>query len=402
MNFGETPKDINTAEKEHLNKLADELEVLRQEFIKKRKLEVDSFPYINWIIQDLRKGDLATAKINYEQQRDKYSDKPEIERFLKDNGIAEEPINWKAWHNSDSYEDYLDQKGKTRQDEFIATRHSLSGYKLNEGIIQSDNPEATPSADKQWFNSDLTPEGIKLAQEKAQEFFNHLNPETDALFFVSSDLVRAAETAKIYLDIARERGFEIILPREKKENKKGEFGYRNKAEEIGEGCIRKIDSLTLDHLDNMLREFIFHSDDYLKKVKDLDKVSSETKEKWAKARQIIENDNRGTWGKNYAAHSEEIAKIFPNVKSAKQVYDSKFKDMMRLVKFGQEKINQQNPEKNIKIMAFSHENSFLYFLNKNFGESMKNCESISFQITPENGQNKIWATTKGQTKEVKE
>ena len=46
-------------------------------------------------------------------------------------------------------------------------------------------------------------------------------------------------------------------------------------------------------------------------------------EAWVEARKIIESDNKNTWGENYAAHSEEIAKIFPNVKSAKQVYDSK-------------------------------------------------------------------------------
>lgn len=286
---------------------------------------------------------------------------------------------------------------REKDDEFFATRHSISPYKLNESIIASDNPEAAPSADKQWFNSDLTPEGMKLAQEKAKEFFDKLNPETDALFFVSSDLVRAAETAKIYLDTARARGFEIILPRENNGPK-----YRNKAEEIGEGYIRKIDCLTLDHLENMLREFVFHPDDYLNKIKDSAEVSPETREKWAAARKIIEADNKGTWGNNYAAYSEEIKKIFPNVSSAKEAYETKFKSMMKLIKFGQEKINEQNPEKNIKVLAFSHENSFLYFLNKNFGESMKNCESIVFKVEDgvQNEGEQIAVTAKGQTKKL--
>ena len=286
-----------------------------------------------------------------------------------------------------------------KNDEFFATRHSISPYKLNEGIIKSNNPEDAPNADKQWFNSDLTPEGLKLAKEKAEDFFAKLNPNTDALFFVSSDLVRAAETAKIYLDAARERGFEIILPREKKDKT---LEPKNKAEEIGDGYIRKIDCLTLDHLDNMLREQIFQSKDYLNEVQNLKNVSEETKKKWTEARKIIEADDRGTWGNNYAVHSEEIQKIFPNVKSAKEVYESKFKNMLRLIRFGQEQIKKQNPEKNIKVLAFSHENSFLYFLNKNFGESMKNCESISFKV--EDGgldeTDKIFVTAKDQTKEV--
>jgi hypothetical protein len=295
-------------------------------------------------------------------------------------------------------------KKRQKDDEFFATRHSIAEYKLDQGIIESDNPEAKPRARDQRFNSDLTPEGIKLAQEKAQEFFSKFNPEKDALFFVSSDLVRAVETARIYLDIARAMGFEIISPKGNKEEKKEDSPKpKNKAEEISAGEIRKVDCLTLDHLENMLLESVYMPQDRLADIKDLNIVSAETREKWAAARKIIEADNKGAWGDNYFAHSEEIKKIFPNVKSASEVYESKFKDMMRLVKFGQEKINEQNPEKNIKVLAFSHENSFIYFLNKNFGESIKNCESIAFKVEDSEtaGESKILAAAKGQNKEVK-
>ena len=288
---------------------------------------------------------------------------------------------------------------KERNDEFFATRHSQTRYQLNKAIVRSENPEAAPDAEKQWFYSDLTPEGQEFAREKAEEFFNGLNPETDALFFVSSDLVRAAETAKIYLDVARERGFEIILPREKNEKHPD---HRNKAEEIGEGYVRKINCLTLDHLKNMLREQIFQPNDYLAdEVQYPENVSAETKEKWKEARKIIEADNRGSWGDNYAAHNEAIAKIFPDVKSAEEVYKSKFLPMMKLIKFGQEKINEANPQKNIKVLAFSHENSFLYFLRENFGESMKHCESIGFKIAEgEDKTRKIIASAKDKDVEI--
>jgi hypothetical protein len=193
------------------------------------------------------------------------------------------------------------------------------------------------------------------------------------------------------------------LPREKKEGSESEsVKYRNKAEEIGEGYVRKIDCLTLDHLDNVLRERVFLPQDIMSEVGDSNKVSEETNNKWAAARKIIESDNRGSWGDNYAAHSEAIQKIFPNVKSAKDLYESKFKKMMRLVRFGQEKINEQNPEKNIKVLAFSHENSFLYFLNKNFGESMKNCESITFKVEASGEDDTITAAAKGKIIEVKQ
>jgi len=71
--------------------------------------------YVNWIVQDLRKGDLITARANYDQQSDKYDAIPEIRQFLEDNGVAEKGIDFEVWDNSDGYEDYLEkmkQKGK--------------------------------------------------------------------------------------------------------------------------------------------------------------------------------------------------------------------------------------------------------------------------------------------------
>ena len=112
MNFGEVPKNLDDQEKARLNKLADDLSELQQAAIKRLGMEADTISYVNWIIQDLRKGDLETAKINYEQQRDKYDDKPEIKKFLEDNGIAEKGIDWDAWKNSDSYDDYQEKKTK--------------------------------------------------------------------------------------------------------------------------------------------------------------------------------------------------------------------------------------------------------------------------------------------------
>ncbi len=110
MNFGESPKNLNELEKSRLKLLADELDKMQKDALKRLKIESETIPYLNWIIQDLRKGDLNTAKINYEQQRDKYDDKPDIRKFLEDNGIASKGIDWEAWKNSESYEEYQDNK----------------------------------------------------------------------------------------------------------------------------------------------------------------------------------------------------------------------------------------------------------------------------------------------------
>jgi len=277
-----------------------------------------------------------------------------------------------------------------RDDEFFAIRHSKAEYKMNEAIVTSDNPESEFNPKKQDFLSDLTPEGKELAQQEAEKFFNDLDPEKDAIFFTSSDLVRAIETAKIYKDEAKKRGFEIIKPKNVRDDL---------VEKIGDGEIRKLNNLSLD-IDNMLIEFLFHPEkDYLEEVvKSKDYVSEETKEKWKQARQIIEADNKGTWGKNYYQHSEEIKKIFPNIKTAEELYNKKFTNTIKLMKFAQKKINEENYHKNIKVLGFGHENLFVHFLGKNFKEcGIDNCESIGFKINDDN----IQARSKGENKDIK-
>ncbi len=49
--------------------------------------------YINWIVDDLRKGDMERAKADYRNQSDKYGSWPEAKEFLKKIGVVEE-IDW--------------------------------------------------------------------------------------------------------------------------------------------------------------------------------------------------------------------------------------------------------------------------------------------------------------------
>jgi uncharacterized Zn finger protein len=110
MNFGEISKNISEQERTRLNELADKLDELQKAWTKRFQPDEDKISYVNWIVQDLRKGDLETAKVNYEQQRDKYDDKKEIVKFLEDNEIASKGIDWAAWGKSDSYDDYSKSK----------------------------------------------------------------------------------------------------------------------------------------------------------------------------------------------------------------------------------------------------------------------------------------------------
>jgi len=149
----------------------------------------------------------------------------------------------------------------------------------------------------------------------------------------------------------------------------------------------------------MLVEFIFHPDqDYLEEmVKDKKYVSKETRKKWKKARKIIERDNKGSWGANHYYYSKKIKEIFPHIKTSEDLYEQKFKNLLRLIKFADKKIKEANLGKNIKVLGFGHENYFLYFLGKYFKKpTIENCEAIGFKIK-EDG---IQATAKGESKKI--
>ncbi len=76
-------------EKERFLKLADDLDVLQKKIAHERGVEGGSFSHVDYIVSNLRKGDLVAAKRDYEQQSDKFGGLGEIVKFLEDNGVAE-------------------------------------------------------------------------------------------------------------------------------------------------------------------------------------------------------------------------------------------------------------------------------------------------------------------------
>ncbi len=56
--------------------------------------------YVKWIIDDLKKGDIDSAKANYKNQSDKFDSLPEIKNLLKEAGLVEE-IDWSKFANDE-------------------------------------------------------------------------------------------------------------------------------------------------------------------------------------------------------------------------------------------------------------------------------------------------------------
>ena len=269
---------------------------------------------------------------------------------------------------------------------FFAFRHGKAEYKLNMGTIRSNNPEGPSDPRDQDFENDLTPEGRAEAREKAEEFFSQFDPNKEVFYFFSSDLVRALETANIFRQAAKEQGFEIVS-----HQKTG----TELAKKIGEGDIRTVKSLSLGVLPNTLVEFIFHpQNNYMSEMlSDEAVVSEDTRKKWEQARRLIEEDNKGTWGRNFVAHSESVKQLFPQLRTAEDNYKSRFKQMVELVRHAAKKAREDSGDKRVIVLGFSHENSFVHFLGKYFDEAhIDNCEAVEFKV--ENGKVRIFAKDK--------
>jgi hypothetical protein len=113
-------------------------------------------------------------------------------------------------------------------------------------------------------------------------------------------------------------------------------------------------------------------------------VDPETKEKWEQARAIVSADDSGSWGGNFFKHSEEIQKFFPELRNARETYETQFQNLLRLTRFGLKKAKESGSEKNIKMLAFGHENYTGYAINQYFGDNdIKNCETISISTGKE-------------------
>ena len=253
------------------------------------------------------------------------------------------------------------------------TRHSKAGYKTYSKILKSDNPQQPVNVEDQ-VTPDLPEKGVEMARVAAEKFFETLDSSTDNLFFASSSEARALETANIYRQVAQERGFNILKP----EHVRSEL-----AEKIGEGDIRVVNGLSIKIANNLIGS-VFNPDTHLGEV-NFAAVDPETKEKWDRAREIINSDDKGSWGANFYHHSAAIKEIFPEIADAQDEYDTKFSKLVRLAKFSLDKAKESNVNGNVKVLAFGHESYIGYALNQYFSDNdIKNCETIN--IEPIEGQ----------------
>ncbi|MCX6761231.1 MAG: hypothetical protein NTY33_00050 [Candidatus Moranbacteria bacterium] len=254
-------------------------------------------------------------------------------------------------------------------------RHSKAGYKSYKEVLNSDNPDQPLDINKQVFPDILEP-GIELAKQEAEKLFSEMNPETEALFFVSSNQARALETAKIYKDISKEKGFTVIVP---------EHHYNPLSKEMNEEEIRVVETLSLKP-DSSLWSSIYNPPAYLGSI-NWEGVEPDLKLKWEEARQIILKDDKGNWGANFSQYSDILKEkeLLPNdQRTAQELFEVQFPQILRLARFGAKKAQEGFEGKKVRIIAFGHENYLAKAIEKYFeADGINNCEAMHIEVEDE-------------------
>lgn len=251
-------------------------------------------------------------------------------------------------------------------------RHSRAGYKSLSEIVGSSNPDR-PVEPKEQIFPDLTEAGIELAEQEAEKIFSAMDPVTDAIFIASSDQSRALETAQIYKNIAKEKGFTIIAP---------EHDRNPLAEQMNEKEIRVVKSLSLQP-ESSLWGALFSPPAQLGPIH-WEGVDPAVRLQWENARQVVLQDDKGNWGANFAHYSDVLKErglLSDTQSTARELFETQFVQLLRLARFGAKKSAGGFNGKRIKIIVFGHENYVAKALEEYFGEEgIQNCEVVDVRV----------------------
>lgn len=247
-------------------------------------------------------------------------------------------------------------------------RHSRATYSSYAEKLASDTPESALDIESQV--PDLSPEGIEIAKAVAARFFSDFDPKEDIFFLAASTQMRALETAKIYANIAREKGFEVIA-----HDRKGVDDSRvgtQIEETVGEGSVRSLHALSLK-MENQVLGNVFNPEKHSPSIH-WEAVDPRTKELYEQARSIIQADDRGSWGANFHAHAEKVKEIIPEMETPMQLHETQFKNMQRLAEWARTKAPA---DKRLNVVGFGHENYMGHALEVNTGDpALGNVEAV--------------------------
>ena len=251
-------------------------------------------------------------------------------------------------------------------------RHSKATYATYDRITMSDNP-SQPFDHRDQIFPDLSPEGVELAKKSAKEFLKTLDPNKDELFFVSSNEVRALETAEIYHNEATMRRFIISKP---------EHSRSSISDKYLNGDIRMVNALSIN-FKNSIANNLLNPQSSRRQI-NFEALDPKEVETYKNLQEEIDKDNKGSFAANFLAYGDLVKKEIPEFETAEDLYNRNFKELIRFFKFAEKKAESSTPERQLRILAFSHENQLLVALNKYFDEhGINNCEILHVESSDE-------------------
>lgn len=296
------------------------------------------------------------------------------------------------------------QKRKGYHAEYL--RHSKSDYPTDFQKLASAHPTG-PIDMREQVVPDLNPEGIKYAEEQIGSYLETLDPTKDVFQIYSSDLARAHETAAVFAREARKRGFTIIEhePRVRPGVKPETRGFYTeriaKAYGIGERDVRPTETLTLRMKDVLAHEIFEAASLNIESMINWAAAEREYTEKgraeewiefrrqWGEARAYVVANDKGKFGANFFAHSEEINRRYPllakYIATSRDLYEKRFPYILKHIEMGvaHETVLKEKTviprDSTLHIVLVGHENAVGYLFDKYFSEhAIGNCEVVTF------------------------
>ncbi len=252
---------------------------------------------------------------------------------------------------------------KRKSIRFFFIRHTLATYVNDSEHLKSSNPCADLCIEQQKPDVALEPKGVDLANQQAHTLLRILDPAYDTLCVVSSDQIRAIETANIYIQAAKQYKFHLV--------NHGKHTGTKLADKVGNGSIRTLDTLSLGK-GGAIEYSVFNTHGSVE-INWEGVTDPDLYKQWNKARSIVLENDQGTWGGNYYCNSEKVREILPEISTPEDLYYSKYKALLKLVMFSRRKFTDGA----IVVLAFGHSNYMYKALEKDTGDhKIRNCEAV--------------------------
>lgn len=267
-------------------------------------------------------------------------------------------------------------------------RHSTSDY---ENYLALEQVGSDPNQYVDYKNQvpDLNAAGVALAEQKAREYAEQINPETEIVVLISSKEMRAYQTSLAFIKALEARGIEIYsgIPSQQGEQHPVGIAENISGVKVDERVVTH-QAPSLDYqaiwVEDMLEPPINSRNTTFRGL-DESRLTPDDASRYQAARDIIERegDTSSGWGANYKKYQGQgyPFDIIPSAQANRDKMVNGLKLLRRI--HGNSKTNEfeQAKGKRLRYMVFTHEENLLDMAGAYFNEArIGNCDRLSLQV----------------------